>query len=261
MCRLLGVVGVDDAALRLVLNGAEGFCELSHKHQDGWGVAWYDVADELAVVKGALPAWTDRGYDAAIEAVEGDIAIVHLRRASIGIPVELRNCHPFSEGDVAFEHNGQFRVSDRLRAYYDEHELRPLHGTTDSELYFGLVLQFFGRTGSWPEAIVEAAAFITRDLWVDDPADNPEALNCLLLTPDALYGYSQWEPAKFRPETTPDAYVLRLAVRPESVVVTSTQWTVDAAAPLPERAVVEVDRASLEVTMHDPVPLGGGATD
>jgi hypothetical protein len=45
------------------------------------------------------------------------------------------------------------------------------------------------------------------------------------------------------------------------VVITSTQWTVDAAAPLPERAVVEVDRASLEVTMHEPAPLGGGASE
>ena len=257
MCRLLGIIGADDAALRRVLNASEGFCDLSHKHQDGWGVAWYDVADELAVVKGALPAWTDEEYDSALASVEGDIAMVHLRRASAGIPVELHNCHPFAEGDVAFEHNGQFRVSDRLGEFYAENGLRALQGTTDSELYFGLVLHFFGRTGSWPEAIVEAAAFITRDLWVDDPADNPDALNCLLLTPEALYGYSQWEPLKLKPESTPDTYVLRLATRPDSVVVTSTQWPVDAARPLPERSVVEVVRGSLTVTVHEPVPLGG----
>ena len=47
---------------------------------------------------------------------------------------------------------------------------------------------------------------------------------------------------------------------PDSVVVTSTHWAVDAAVPLPERAVVEVARDSLEVTVHDPAPLGGRGT-
>ena len=258
MCRLLGVVAPTHQQLRGVLDASDGFCELSHKHKDGWGVAWYGLGGELEVVKGALPAWSDPGYEPALAAVEGDIAMVHLRRASVGIPVELRNCHPFAEGQVAFEHNGQFRVSDRLRAYYAENGLRPLEGTTDSELYFGLVLHFFSRTSSWPDAIVEAAAFITRDLWVDDPADNPEALNCLLLTPDALYGYSQSEPAKLKPESTPDTYVLRLAEREDAVIITSTHWEVDAATPLPERAVAEVRRGTSEAIVHDPVPLGGG---
>ena len=257
MCRLLGVVAPGPDQVHGVLGASEGFCELSHKHKDGWGVAWHDAAGELRILKGALPAWSDPEYEPALAAVEGGAALVHLRRASVGIPVELRNCHPFGEGDVAFEHNGQFRVSDRMRAYYAENRLRPLEGTTDSELYFGLVLGFFSRTNSWPDAIVEAAAFITRDLWVDDPSDNPEALNCLLLTPDALYGYSQSESAKLKPESTPDAYVLRLAERPDSVVVTSTQWAVDQAVELPERAVVEVDRGSLAVTVHPQVPLGG----
>lgn len=257
MCRLLGVVASDDAALGGVLDSSEGFCELSHKHKDGWGVAWYDPEGELAIVKGELPAWSDPAYEPALAAVEGDVALVHLRRASEGIAVELRNCHPFGQGRVAFEHNGQFDVTERMRAYYAENGLRPLGGTTDSELYFGLVLDFFSRTGSWPKAITEAAAFITRDLWVDDPADNPNALNCLLLTPDALYGYSQWEPTKIPSDSTPDAYVLRLAQRPDSVVVTSTQWAVDRAQPLPERAVVQVHRGSLAVTVHEPVPLGG----
>ncbi len=257
MCRLLGVVASDEAALRAVLNASEGFCELSHRHQDGWGMAWFDKADELGIAKGALPAWTDPAYDAALSAVEGDIAMLHLRRASVGIPVELRNCHPFAEGEVAFEHNGQFRVTDRLRRWYADNHLRTPEGTTDSELYFGLVLEFHERTRSWPRAITQAAAFITRDLWVDDQADNPDALNCLLLTPQALYGYSQSEPRKLKPESTPDTYVLRLARRPGSVVVTSTHWDVDGAEPLPERAVVSVERTTLAVTVHEPVPLGG----
>ncbi len=257
MCRLLGVVARGPEQLHGVLGSSEGYRELSHKHKDGWGVAWHDAAGDLQIVKGALPAWSDPDYEPALAAVEGDAALVHLRRASVGIPVELRNCHPFEEGQVAFEHNGQFPVTDRMRTYYADNHLRPLGGTTDSELYFGLVLHFFRRTASWPDAIVEAAAFITRDLWVDDPADNPEALNCLLLTPEALYGYGQSEPAKLKPESTPDTYVLRLAQRADSVVVTSTQWAVEAAVPLPERAVVEVHRGTLDVIVHEPAPLGG----
>jgi predicted glutamine amidotransferase len=258
MCRLLGVVASEPESLHAVLDSSGGFCELSHKHSDGWGVAWHD-GGELEIVKGALPAWTDPGYDAALGSVSGDAAVVHLRRASVGIPVLLENCHPFGDGTVAFEHNGQFRVSDRLRSYYADVGLRPCEGTTDSELYFGLVLDAFPRTGSWPSAICEAASRITRDLWVDDPGDNPDALNCLLLTPDALYGFSQSEPSKLQPDSTPDTYVLRLVEREGAVIVTSTHWEVVGASEIPERTVVQVDRGTLAVTIHPGIPLGGRA--
>ena len=138
MCRLLGVVASGPESLARVLAASDGFCELSHKHQDGWGVAWHEQG-ELRIVKGASPAWTDPGYEPALAAVAGDAAIVHLRRASVGIPVLLENCHPFGEGTVAFEHNGQFRVSDRLRAHYADSGLRTCEGTTDSELYLSLI--------------------------------------------------------------------------------------------------------------------------
>jgi len=41
------------------------------------------------------------------------------------------------------------------------------------------------------------------------------------------------------------------------VIVTSTHWAVDAATPLPERAVVEVHRGTMRVTIHPQIPLGG----
>jgi hypothetical protein len=150
-------------------------------------------------------------------------------------------------------------VSDRIRSYDAEFGLRTCEGTTDSELYFGLVLDAFSRTGSWPEAIYQAASLITRDLWVDDPADNPQALNCLLLTPDALYGFSQSESSKLEPESTPDTYVLRLVEREGAVMVTSTHWEVRGATSIPERTVVQVDRGTLAVTIHPGIPLGGRA--
>lgn len=256
MCRLLGVAGSSPERVAEVLGASDGFCELSHKHADGWGVAWHD-AGGLRIVKGTLPAWQDPAYEPALAQVEGDAAIVHLRRASPGLPVVLENCHPFGEGVVAFEHHGQFRVTDRLRAFHAENGLRPLAGTTDSELYFALVLGFATRTGSWPAAIVEAAAFITSDQWLDDPSDNPESLNCLLLTPDALYGYSQHEPAKLKPDAPLDTYVLRIAQRDGVVELTSTHWDVAGAEDLPQRCVVEVARGSLDVAVHPQAPLGG----
>lgn len=259
MCRLLGVVASGSESLHAVLDSSDGFCELSHKHADGWGVAWHE-GGELQIVKGALPAWTAPGYEPALGSVSGAAAIVHLRRASVGIPVLLENCHPFGEGTVAFEHNGQFRVSDRLRTYYAEFGHRPCEGTTDSELYFGLVLAAFSRTGSWSSAIYEAASLITRDLWVDDLADNPEALNCLLLTPEAVYGFSQSESSKLRPESTPDTYVLRLVELEDAVIITSTHWEVEGAHDIPERTVVQVDRGTLAVTLHPGIPLGGAVS-
>src|SRR5699024_9046877 len=106
MCRLLGVVSREPISLdRAVAEEIEPFTEQSRLHKDGWGVAWYAAED------GASPALDDprrpqirrhldvaresAAYDAAIHAATGPMMLVHLRRASPGLPLEIRNTHPF----------------------------------------------------------------------------------------------------------------------------------------------------------------------
>ena len=249
MCRLLAVCTPTPEPLASALPSAlTDFRELSHRHKDGWGAAWR-TGEGLNWERDPDPAWASPRYLDVLSTIVSDQSLVHLRRASPGSVINIENCHPFVEGDIAFEHNGDFPVSQRLLEWSKEHGVRERRGSTDSEAYFGLVLHH-GATMSWPDAIVAAAEQICDDLAVDDPNDAPESLNCLLSTPDALYAFTQYNPARFSADTAPDAYELRLQVRDDRVVITSSQWDVPDAITLPQWSLVTVQRNSLIVVQE-----------
>lgn len=249
MCRLLAVCTHTPVPLSASLPSAlTDFRALSHTHKDGWGIAWREGAS-VQVRVDTHAAWESELYPRWADEAVSDQTMVHLRRASVGLPVVTTNCHPFVEGQVAFEHNGQFPVSDRLLDWCEGHGVRPRRGTTDSELYFGLVLHH-AQTMSWPMAIRAAAHQITDDMRVDDPSDAPESLNCLLSTPDALYAFAQSNPGRRGPDVPPDTYDLRLLRGDDTVVVSSTQWPLAGTTVIPQGYVAQVERGTLKVTTH-----------
>lgn len=258
MCRLLAVCTHTPSPLSASLPSAlTDFRALSRKHKDGWGIAWRD-SQAIQLRLDTHAAWESDLYPEWADEAVSDQTMVHLRRASVGLPVVVTNCHPFVEGEVAFEHNGQFPVSDRLLAWCEEHDVRPRRGTTDSELYFGLILHH-AQTMSWPDAIRAAADQITEDMRIDDPADAPESLNCLLSTPDAMYAFAQSNPERRGPDATPDTYDLRLLRGRDEVVISSTQWTLPGTTVIPQRYVVQVERGTLKVTTHPAVTVSADA--
>ncbi len=225
---------------------------LSHDHKDGWGVGWRDPAGDVAVVKGADPAWRDDRYLETVTGVASDQLLVHLRKASPGMVVELVNCHPFTDGEVLFCHNGEFAASQRLRASVAERGGRPCAGTTDSELYLALVL-LHARTLPWAEAIAAAVREICDDLRLDDPQALPLALNCFVLTGTRTFAYGHHEPSRLRPTTHRDFFRLQWACDDDQVVVASSLWPLPRGSAAPDRQVIEIDRATLAVTVHPPV--------
>ena len=102
-----------------------------------------------------------------------------------------------------------------------------------------------------PTAVREIVAD-TRSV---DADDMPEAVNCLLTTPDALYAYNQFFQPKVKPTSPPDTYRMQWAIRDDAVIVTSSCWPLDGVQPMPVRRVVQVDRGSLRVTVHPTVDL------
>ncbi len=255
MCRLLGVTSRHHGHLADTVGSLDQLTALSRKHCDGWGAAWRTADGAVATAHSPVAAFEDEAYARMLVEVDSDQVLVHLRRASPGIPVLLENCHPFTEGGVSFAHNGQFPVTERLLAWCEEAGVRPRQGTTDSELYFGLVLHH-SRNLPWHEALAAAARQITSDLWVDDPTDDPEALNAILITPEAMYAYAQSQPKKLRPDSETDTYELRMLETDDSVVFASTHWDLPGSRPLPDRHVMQVDRGTLAVTDHGLIPLG-----
>lgn len=159
MCRLFAYVSPDTSTADRELgeDGIESFLSLARLHGDGWG--WAGVAhlgDAPIVHKSPLSAAADPEFRRTI-GTPGHAAMMHLRWATLGLPVELHNAHPFRSGDVSFEHNGSLKPIDKARAMLSPEALARMTGDTDSEMYFVLIQEQLAAGLSLPEATLQVA--------------------------------------------------------------------------------------------------------
>src|SRR6201998_2038746 len=117
MCRLLGYVTRTPAALVELLGEADlfEFTELSCKHGDGWGAACAPDM-RVGVLRAPDAARMSSAFGRHVYEHVGDLGIVHLRWATLGLEVAPENTHPFTDGTVAFAHNGSIDSPESLGA-------------------------------------------------------------------------------------------------------------------------------------------------
>jgi predicted glutamine amidotransferase len=110
---------------------------------DGFGIAWYGARSEPGRYRDVLPAWSDCNLRSLCRQISSGLFLAHVR-ASTGGATSRDNCHPFVSGRWSFMHNGQIggfeRIRRRLEANLPDMLYDQLHGTTDSELIFLLML-------------------------------------------------------------------------------------------------------------------------
>src|SRR5258708_31783042 len=106
MCRMLGYCARDRASLAEVTGerGLRDFTKLSAFHGDGWGMAWYDDR-QGHVEKSPRRAADEPAYGELAHPRLRDLGLVHLRRATPGLPVEGRNSHPFRPREIIIAHH------------------------------------------------------------------------------------------------------------------------------------------------------------
>jgi len=267
MCRLLGWVAREPVTLRDVLGGEAltAFRGLARLHADGWGIA-YDGTDGLVVERSTSRADTDPAFTAATTARATRAGLVHLRWATPGLPVELRNTHPFRYGRQAFAHNGAIYPVERRDEIVSAPWQDRLQGTTDSERYFLAVL------AELDEPVTDVATAVSRVTGRLAREFQPSGLNALLHTPTALYAVSCHDPAA-APSAAPPApgstaeiaavdaatyFDLQYRVTPDAVVVASSGFIppdVDGWQLLPNDTALVIDRTTLATRQ---VPLGSG---
>jgi predicted glutamine amidotransferase len=250
MCRLLGVVSRHKAVLtELLAQDLGSFVELSSIHCDGWGVAAWDGDDSLVVDKQPGAARLEPRMTAVTDTLTSDAALLHLRKASVGMRVTANNTHPFVVGNVAFAHNGYFGPADEVDQALSDLRAPTPEGETDSERYFALVTALMSQEGP-VDAILRAAETITA------AAAEVVSLNAMMLTHDALYAYCQYAPgaASANLESGGSSYDLRFRTESDRVVVASTGWgeTEQTWEILPQHSVLEMRRHDLAVTVHRP---------
>ena len=216
MCRLLGWASRQPTTLADLLGEEEldEFTALSGTHRDGWGVA-RATASGVKVHKRPDTARDSRSFRAWAHGHASDFGLAHLRRATMGLAVGIENTHPFTDGQVAFAHNGSVLSSPDGLVAPDVARLR--RGTTDSERYF-LALLTRLRSGATPREALRAT--------VDEVAATSSftSLNCLLLTPDELIAVCRFDPNAPLEDLGPDYYDLRYRVTADAVQVSSSGW-------------------------------------
>jgi predicted glutamine amidotransferase len=243
MCRLLGWATRVPTSLLGLLGEADlyDFTELSCKHGDGWGLA-RPGGPGVEVHKQPDAARMSDDFARWSRADASDLGLVHLRWATLGLDVRTENTHPFTDGRMAFAHNGSILPPasvDRLLSAGAQARRR---GDTDSERYFLAVLSRLEDGVTPAQALTETVAEIAA-------TETFTSLNCLLLTPGALYAVSRFDPAAPLEDEDADYFSLRYRVTPDAVVVASTGWGRDW-QELANGELMVVRRGTLDVSIR-----------
>jgi predicted glutamine amidotransferase len=251
---MLGYCARDRASLADVVGerGLHDFTKLSEFHGDGWGMAWYD-GQRGQVEKAPRRPDSEPDYRELAHRGLGDMGLVHLRRATPGLPVEARNTHPFRHGSIMMAHNGAIHPLDRLVDLLTPAWRERLSGATDSEHYFlNVMSRLEARPGDLIAALDDSVAHV-------DQTFTANSLNAIFLTPDALYALCWYQPDRIPPAAVaqqgycgaPERYFDLAYLETESaVVVASTGWQQDGWASLPNRHVLVIDRATLQAKVE-----------
>lgn len=242
MCRLLGSVSRSPVTVDQVLGvGRADFVALAALHGDGWGHASSERPGHLEVRKAPDSALTSAAFADVTASHPSSASLTHLRWATLGLGVREANTHPFTDGLVAFGHNGSIDPPELLDTLVTPALARTRQGTTDSERYFLALLSRMREGMDELDALVQTVA---------DVVALPGAamsLNCMLVTPRALYAVCSHDPASYE---EPDYYPLLYRTDAGTVVVASTGWTDSAGwTTLGNGQMLVVDRETLSTTI------------
>jgi predicted glutamine amidotransferase len=242
MCRLLGYATRTPTTLAALLGEAElqEFTELSRKHADGWGLAWA-ADDGVEVIKAPDAARTSPLFANTSHEHVADLGLIHLRWATLGLDVVAENTHPFTDGTIAFAHNGSVKPPSSLDALIPDDVASLRQGTTDSERYF-LATLARARVKDPAEALAETVGLIASSL-------EYSSLNAMIATATELIAVSRFDPVAEAREAEPNYYQLRYRVTPDAVVVSSSGWGAGWKT-LENGEMLVVQRGTLEVSVR-----------
>lgn len=156
MCRLLAYLGPAIQLDQVLCKPEHSLIVQSYRpkemreallNADGFGLGWYHQTQttEPFTYKSTQPIWSDINLRSLSRYIESPCILSYVRSATPGQAVDLINCQPFPHQQLLFIHNGyidHFRKTlyRPLRSHLSDHIYQNIHGTTDSEHIFALVL-------------------------------------------------------------------------------------------------------------------------
>jgi len=268
VCRLLGYVADRPTSVVDVLgeDGFDRFTALTTVHGDGWGMAWRAEDATIQTVSVADSAGDDATYDSLARTPLGRAGFVHLRWASLGLPVAPENTHPFVATDplagvgsatVAFAHNGHVAPIGRLESLLTPESRAQLVGETDSERYFRFVLQCVAEDQDVEAGTARALGVLVQEF-------PTSSLNALMLTRSQMFAVhinssAAWPKRRLRelfdndddfPDRhTTDYFAMDYRVLPDAVHVISSGLDEEGWTPVPPDTVAVVDLETREIRL------------
>jgi ergothioneine biosynthesis protein EgtC len=160
MCRLLAYLGRPVQLDHLLYEPDHSLVVQSYQPQemtagllnaDGFGLGWYHPQRPAAFTyRNTQPIWNDLNLRSLSGYVESHCFLGNVRSATPGLAVDLSNCQPFQSGPLLLIHNGfieDFRQTlyRPIRQQLSDFAYQSIHGSTDSEHIFALLLDALGQ--------------------------------------------------------------------------------------------------------------------
>lgn len=154
MCRFVAHLGNNILLRQILVDPENSLLEQSFNAKeapeptngDGFGLAWYKhkISPNPGLYTSIFPAWNDSNLIHLAKKITSPCFLAHVRKATIG-SLSQANCHPFIDGNLALMHNGTIgdfiHIKRHLRHLLDDDHYAKVHGESDSEHFFGLLLQ------------------------------------------------------------------------------------------------------------------------
>ncbi|MHA1941211.1 MAG: class II glutamine amidotransferase [Candidatus Hodarchaeales archaeon] len=251
MCRLLGIYGKVEIwknLLREFQKQAETGIILPIKnlepgHKDGWGFACSrnDQDGMKLVGKHVGNAYNNPVYSKYINEFtsQPQILLGHLRKASPGIKISLRNCHPFITNQWAFIHNGTIYNAETLK-YNEKYPFTS--NNSDSEFYFHYLLTNLEKNNSnFPPIKSLINSLINLEIGFT-------SLNCILTNGNSFYvvRFSKKYHSSYTLFCYQDDYGVAFSSEPLITDFLSKKSWIE----IQNRSVVEVQEETLEVKIY-----------
>ena len=236
MCRLLGYISPTATTFNDVVgSNFNEFVNLANDHGDGWGISTTQN-HKASLYKEPFAATKSSRFEDEIAKHKSNAALLHLRWATEGMPVNEVNTHPFTYQDTTFIHNGSISPFDCLDRLIDKKYLDLAKGTTDSERYFLYLLTQIEKHG-FVEGVKEGLSYIKNNCTFS-------SINMLIINDTTFMAacifYQDKIPERFKNDA--DYYHLKYTKQNGQIVVASSGWNQDGWQEIGNGSVLIVDR-------------------